>query len=49
MTAEAFYELDGDRAIPSELTRGPWDTDSQHAGPPAALLGRAMEAPTGIS
>ena len=42
--AEAFYELDGDRAIPSELTRGPWDPDSQHAGPPAALLGQAMEA-----
>ena len=28
---------------PSELTRGPWDPDSQHAGPPAALLGRAVE------
>jgi len=41
---DAFYELDGDRAIPSELTRGPWDPDSQHAGPPAALLGRAMES-----
>ena len=44
MTADAFYELDGDRAIPSELTRGPWDKNSQHAGPPAALLGHAMEA-----
>jgi Thioesterase-like superfamily len=43
MSADAFYELDGDRAIPSELTRGPWDPDSQHAGPPAALLGRALE------
>ena len=41
---EAFYELDGDFATPSELTRGPWDPDSQHAGPPAALLGHAMEA-----
>ena len=38
-----FYELDGDIATPSELTRGPWDPDSQHAGPPAALLGRALE------
>jgi hypothetical protein len=28
---------------PSELTRGPWDPDAQHAGPPAALLGRAIE------
>ena len=40
---EAFYELEGNRAIPSELTRGPWDKDSQHAGPPAALLGHVME------
>jgi hypothetical protein len=39
----AFYELDGDVAVPSELTRGPWDEGSQHAGPPAALLGRALE------
>ncbi len=42
--ADAFYELDGNLATPSELTRGPWDKDSQHAGPPAALLGHAMEA-----
>jgi hypothetical protein len=41
--SEAFFELDGDLAIPSELTRGPWDSESQHAGPPAALLGRAIE------
>lgn len=40
---EAFFELDGTRAVPSELTRGPWDADSQHAGPPAALLGHVME------
>jgi hypothetical protein len=40
----AFYELDGDSVLPSELTRGPWDPNSQHAGPPSALLGRAVEA-----
>jgi hypothetical protein len=39
----AFYAIDGDRATPSELTRGPWDPDSQHAGPPSALLARALE------
>jgi hypothetical protein len=39
----AFYTQDGDRLVPSELTRGPWDPDAQHAGPPAALLGRAVE------
>jgi len=41
---EAFYERDGDAFVPSELTRGPWDPGAQHAGPPAALLGRAVEA-----
>ena len=40
---DAFYSLDGDRATPSELTRGPWDSNSQHAGPPSALLARAIE------
>lgn len=43
VTGEAFYSLDGDRMVPSELTRGPWDPDTQHAGPPAALLARAIE------
>jgi Thioesterase-like superfamily len=40
---EAFYTQERDRLVPSELTRGPWDPDAQHAGPPAALLGRAVE------
>jgi hypothetical protein len=39
----AFYAPDGARLVPSELTRGPWDPGAQHAGPPAALLGRAIE------
>jgi Thioesterase-like superfamily len=39
----AFYTQEGDRLGPSELTRGPWDPGAQHAGPPAALLGRAVE------
>ena len=39
----SFFRADGDVFEPSELTRGPWDPDSQHAGPPAALLGRAVE------
>lgn len=41
---QAFYALEGDLATPTELTRGPWDESHQHAGPPAALLGRAIEA-----
>jgi len=40
---DAFYSLDGDTAHPSELTRGPWDPNAQHAGPPSALLARAIE------
>jgi hypothetical protein len=40
---DAFYEPDGDGYRASELTRGPWDPGAQHAGPPSALLGRAIE------
>lgn len=40
---EAFYEPDGERYLATELTRGPWDPGAQHAGPPAALLGRELE------
>jgi hypothetical protein len=40
----AFYTREDDLLVPSELTRGPWDPRAQHAGPPAALLGRAVEA-----
>jgi hypothetical protein len=40
---DAFYLQDGDRFVPSELTRGPWDPQAQHAGPPSALIGRALE------
>ncbi|MFF3687850.1 thioesterase family protein [Streptomyces sp. NPDC002187] len=45
MTApEAFFErLSENRFASTEHTRGPWDASSQHAGPPAALLGRAVE------
>lgn len=41
--ADAFYSRDGDGFAASELTRGPWDEGSQHAGPPCALLGRALD------
>jgi Thioesterase-like superfamily len=42
VSAEAFYRRDGERFVPGELTRGPWDPDAQHAGPPTALLGSAI-------
>ncbi len=40
---DAFYEPDGELFRATELVRGPWDPGAQHAGPPAALLGRALE------
>jgi hypothetical protein len=43
MTSDAFYRSQGATLIPTELTRGPWDPDAQHAGPPSALLARALE------
>ncbi len=39
----AFYRREGSHFISGELTRGPWDDRAQHGGPPAALLGRAIE------
>lgn len=45
---KSFYETSGDRFFSSELTRGPWDPQTQHAGPPAALIGRAIERCEGI-
>ena len=39
----AFFVPRGDVFAPTELTRGPWDPDSQHAGPPAGLIAREIE------
>jgi hypothetical protein len=40
----AFYEpLGGGRFRSTEHTAGPWSADSQHVGPPSALLVRALE------
>ena len=39
----AFYVAREGRFVSSELTRGPWDPGHQHAGPPAGLVGRALE------
>ncbi len=34
---------EGERFVPTPLTRGPWSAESQHAGPPAALIARGIE------
>ena len=39
----AVFEIDGTRAIPTVLARGPWSPDAMHGGAPAALLARAVE------
>jgi acyl-coenzyme A thioesterase PaaI-like protein len=42
---QPFYVADGEaRFRATESTAGPWGPDSQHGGPPAALLTRAIEA-----
>jgi hypothetical protein len=38
-----FYVPAGPRFESTELTRGPWDPNSQHAGPPCGLLGRELD------
>ena len=40
---ESFFEPDGEAYVATEATRGPWDPGAQHAGPPAALIGREIE------
>lgn len=39
----AYSLLDSHRFQSHELTRGPWDPAHQHAGPPSALVCRAVE------
>ncbi len=39
----AFYALDAHVFGASELTRGPWHSQQQHAGPPIALVCHALE------
>lgn len=41
---DAFFVPDGELFVGTEATAGPWDHRSMHFGPPAALLGRAVEA-----
>jgi Thioesterase-like superfamily len=40
---EAVYHRDGERFVPTELARGPWDPNAQHGGAPGALLARMLE------
>jgi hypothetical protein len=43
--SDSFYVPLGDGMFRSTVwTTGPWGPDAQHAGPPSALMGRALEA-----
>jgi hypothetical protein len=39
----ALFVADGDRFVPQDVARGPWDPSALHGGPTAALLARAAE------
>jgi Thioesterase-like superfamily len=52
MTQSAYLQLSGDVFRASPLTGGPWSPEHQHAGPPSALICRAVEraaAPQGFT
>lgn len=44
LPSAAYTELSPRLVRASELTRGPWDPQHQHAGPPIAMVCRAIEA-----
>jgi len=45
--ADALFEPDGSRFLPTALARGPWSPDALHGGPPGALLARCAERHAG--
>jgi len=40
---DALFHPDGDLFVPTEAARSPWSEHTLHAGPPAALIARAIE------
>jgi hypothetical protein len=42
-TFGALFERDGDRYVPTQLTRGPWDPRAMHGGAPSALFAHVCE------
>ena len=39
----ALFLRDGDRYVPTPLTRGPWDPNALHGGAPSALFAHVCE------
>jgi len=42
-TFGALFQRDGDRYVPTPLTRGPWDPRAMHGGAPSALFAHVCE------
>ncbi|HEX8714789.1 MAG TPA: thioesterase family protein [Solirubrobacteraceae bacterium] len=42
-TSDSIFLLDGERFMPTEHARGPWDPRALHGGAPAALIATAFE------
>jgi acyl-Coa thioesterase superfamily protein/acyl-CoA thioesterase superfamily protein len=42
-TYGALFERDGERYVPTPLTRGPWDARAMHGGAPSALFAHVCE------
>ena len=40
---DSFFTTDSEWFIPTTHTRGPWNVDHCHAGPPTGLIARALE------
>jgi hypothetical protein len=41
--SESIFLADGERFVPTEYARGPWDPNALHGGAPAALMAAAFE------
>src|SRR3954454_20856352 len=46
-TLSALFIRKGNGFEPTELTRGPWDPNAQHGGPPAALIAGELQRASG--
>ncbi len=44
----SLFVPDGDRLVPTELSRGPWSPESLHGGPVAAVVARSVERLSGV-
>lgn len=47
--SDVLFARDGDRFVPTELARGPWDPGSCHGGAPSALLAALVDTAPSLS